>query len=183
MSRPPPLPRARAFPSLGPLAGLLAREAARALPSLPLTDPPALSLARFPSLADRPHRSAASSSSRTTLRRPLTAVPTIAIPSPIPSRHRKGSAPPRPPRLTNVLAQYRPAVEYHRRCCAPHRRPPSSTAPLPSGAYKKVAPGTSFPAPASATTFLPSPEHNSWSTAVFPLSGESPPSLSPSSLV
>jgi hypothetical protein len=44
---------------------------------------------------------------------------------------------------------------------APHRRPPSSAATLPSGTYKRVAPSTSFPAPASATPLLPSPELNS----------------------
>jgi hypothetical protein len=54
----------------------------------------------------------------------------------------------------------------------------------PSGAYKKVAPGTSFPAPASATTLLPSPELNSRIAAVFSLSGEPfPPLLPPSLLV
>jgi hypothetical protein len=44
MARPPPLPRARAFLSLGPLVGLLTREAARTLPSPALADtlaPPA----------------------------------------------------------------------------------------------------------------------------------------------
>jgi hypothetical protein len=53
MSRPPSLPRARAFPSLGPLAGLLAREATRALPSPALADTPA-PLARVLSLTGRP---------------------------------------------------------------------------------------------------------------------------------
>jgi hypothetical protein len=33
--------------------------------------------------------------------------------------------------------------------------------PPPPGAYKRVAPGASFPTPASATTLLPSPEPNS----------------------
>jgi hypothetical protein len=45
---------------------------------------------------------------------------------------------------------------------------------FPRAPIKKAALGTSFLAPASATTFLPSPEHNSWNTTVFPLSGESP---------
>jgi hypothetical protein len=57
MARPPPLPRTRAFLSLGPLAGLLTREAARALPSPALTDtpaPPASPLARAFSLSGRP---------------------------------------------------------------------------------------------------------------------------------
>jgi hypothetical protein len=53
MSRPPPLPRARAFPSLGPLAGLLVREAARTLPSPALADTPA-PLSRALSLTGRP---------------------------------------------------------------------------------------------------------------------------------
>jgi hypothetical protein len=58
MSRPPPLPRARAFPPpLGPLAGLLARETACTLPSPALADtpvPPASPLARAFSLTGRP---------------------------------------------------------------------------------------------------------------------------------
>jgi hypothetical protein len=41
MARPPLLPRACAILSLGPLAGLLTREAARALPSPALADTPA----------------------------------------------------------------------------------------------------------------------------------------------
>jgi hypothetical protein len=190
MSRPPLLP-APVHPPPRPIsrpARARSRPRAPLAPSRSHANPTRqpLSLARFPSLADRLHRSAASSSSRTTLRCPLTAVPSIVVPSP----HRKSSAPPRPPRLTNVLARYRPAVESHRRRCAA-LMPALCTSPapaelrrsLPSGAYKKVAPGTSFPAPASATTFLPSPEHNSWSTTVFPLSGESPPPPSPSPLV
>jgi hypothetical protein len=51
----------------------------------------------------------------------------------------------------------------HRRCAAltPVRcaspAPWSSVAPLPSGAYKRAAPSSSFPAPASATPLLPRP--------------------------
>jgi hypothetical protein len=104
------------------------------------------------------------------LRRPplVRLVAVTSVPSPIPSP------------LDRVLARYRPrrAVSSSPLCgikrwrCAPHWRPPSSSAPLPSGAYKRVAPSTSFPAPASATPLLPSPELNSRSAAVFSLSGK-----------
>jgi hypothetical protein len=178
MARPPPLPRARAFLSFGPLAGLLTREAARVLPS--------------PALADTPAPPASSSRSRvfplwqtgpTGQPRRLPRVRRSAVPSPpsppSPCPRHTGRVWHRPvlPPLTNVLARYRPTVESHRRRCAPHRRPPSSVAPLPSGAYKKAAPSTSFPAPSSATLLLPSPERNSRSATVFPLSGESTPLL------
>jgi hypothetical protein len=70
MSWPPPLPRAHAFPSLGPLAGLLARKAARALPSPALTDRPAPPVSRVVFLTyeapPSPHR-------RPLHRRPLAA--------------------------------------------------------------------------------------------------------------
>jgi hypothetical protein len=61
-----------------------------------------LSRARSLSLADRPHRSAASSSSRTTHRRPL-----IAVPSPSPRRTGKFGTAPSPP-LDRVLASTAP---------------------------------------------------------------------------
>jgi hypothetical protein len=175
---PPSRPR---LPPLGPFPACFhARQPA--LRPLSLADeptPPASrSLARSLPLADRPHRSAASSSSpRTTRRGHLRPSP----PSPRPSPRRTGklgtatSSP-----LDRVLARYRPrrAVSssplcgIKRRRCAPHRRPPSSAAPRPSGAYKRVAPSTSFPAPASATPLLPLPELNSRSAAVFSLSGK-----------
>jgi hypothetical protein len=117
--------------------------------------PAALSLARSLPLADRPHRSAASSSSPRTarcghLRPPSPPSP----PSPRPSPRRTGefgTAPSLP--LDRVLARYRPrrAVSssplcgIKRRRCAPHRRSPSSAAPFPSGAYKRVAPSTPLP--------------------------------------
>jgi hypothetical protein len=37
------------------------------------------------------------------------------------------------------------AVHHLRRCCAPHRCPPNTAAPLPSGAYKRAAPSSSMP--------------------------------------
>jgi hypothetical protein len=53
MTRPPPLPRACAIFSLSPLASLLTREDARALPSPALADTPA-PLARVFPLSGRP---------------------------------------------------------------------------------------------------------------------------------
>jgi hypothetical protein len=106
MSRPPsPSPRPRIPPPRPISRPALARSRPRA-PSPSLADKPAPPASPSRSCAPS-HRSAVSSSSRTTHRRPLTAVPSIAVPSPIPSPHRKSSAPPRPHRLTNVLAQYR----------------------------------------------------------------------------
>jgi hypothetical protein len=148
---------------------------ARSHSALPLADeptPPAnSSLARSLPLADRPHRSAASSSSPHTARRGHLRPPSPPLPpSPRPSPRRTGEVGPAPSSpLDRVLARYRPrrAVSssplcgIKRRHCAPHRHSPSSAAPLPSGAYKRVAPSTSFPAPASATPLLPLPELNS----------------------
>jgi hypothetical protein len=135
-----PSPLAPALPPLDPLAG-----------PLPRTKPPAcspplslwqasptcqsLSLSRSLSLADRPHRSAASSSSRTMHRRPLTTVPSIAVPSPIPSPHRKSSAQPRPRRLTTSLPSTAPAVESHRRRCAT-LMPALCTSPAPTELHR-----------------------------------------------
>jgi hypothetical protein len=138
MSRPPPPSPAPAH-SPPPPRPISRPARARSRPRAPLTlsrlqaspTRQSLSLARSLSLADRPHRSAASSSSRTTHRRPLTVVPSITVPSPIPSPYRKSSAPPRPHRLTNVLAQYRPAVESHRRRCAA-LMPALCTSPAPA---------------------------------------------------
>jgi hypothetical protein len=100
MARPPPLPRARSFLSLGPLVGLLTREAARTLPSPALADTPA-PLARVFSLSGRPVPPVsrvvfpAYDAPPSLHRRPFTVVPSITVPSP----HRKSSAPPRPPPL------------------------------------------------------------------------------------
>jgi hypothetical protein len=172
----PPPPRARDSP-FRPISGLPphARQPALHSLSLSLADeptPPASrshhrSLARSLPLADRPHRLVTPSSSLRTARRGhLRPSP----PSPRPSSRRTekfGIAPSLP--LDRVLARYRPrraasssplcGINFRR--CAPHRRSSSSAAPLPSGAYKRVAPSTSFPAPASATPLLPSPELNS----------------------
>jgi hypothetical protein len=43
------------------------------------------------------------------------------------------------------------------RRCAPHRRPPSNIAPLPTGAYKRVAPSTSLPRTGLSHPSSPSP--------------------------
>jgi hypothetical protein len=112
-----PPPRLRISP-FGPLAGPLAREAARALPSLSLTDEPAPPASPSRSRAPPHWQTGPTGQLRHLPCVRRTAVPSIAVPSPIPSPHRKSSAPPRPHRLTNVLAQYRPAVESHRRRCA-----------------------------------------------------------------
>jgi hypothetical protein len=104
MPRPPSPPRARA-PPFGPLPACYRARAAAPLPplSLSLTSrphlPAALSLARSLPLADRPHRSAASSSSsRTTHRRPLHRRPLAH-----PLAAQESLAPPRPRRLTASL--------------------------------------------------------------------------------
>jgi hypothetical protein len=128
MSRPPLLPRARAFPPpLGPLAGPLTREAARALPSLPLADKPAPPASPSRSRAPSHWQTGPTGQLRRLPHVRSSAVPSIVVPSP----HRKSSAPPRPHRLTNVLAQYRPAVESHRRRCAT-LMPALCTSPAPA---------------------------------------------------
>jgi hypothetical protein len=119
MARPPPLPRASAILSLGPLAGLLTREDPRALPS--------------PALADTPAPPASPSRSRVSplwqtgptgqlrrlprVRRP--AVPSMP-PTPSPSPRRTGRVRHRPvlPPLDQCPCRYRPVVESHRRRCA-----------------------------------------------------------------
>jgi hypothetical protein len=108
MPRPPPLSLAPARPPFGPIAGPLprAQPLTRSPPSLSLWQASptcqSLSLARSISLADRPHRSAASSSSCTTHRCPL-----IAVPSPSPRRTGKIGTAPSPP-LDRVLASTPP---------------------------------------------------------------------------
>jgi hypothetical protein len=117
---------------------------------------------------------------------PRSTLATVLAPSPRPSPHRTekfGTAPSSP--LDRVLTRYRlrravsssPLCDIYFWRCAPHRRPPSSAAPLPSGAYKRVAPSTSFPALASATPLLPSPELSRRSVAAFFPSGKPPPPL------
>jgi hypothetical protein len=131
MSRPPPPFPAPAHPPFGPLAGPLAREAARVLPSLSLADRPAPPASPSRSRAPPHWQTGPTGQPRRLPRVRRTAVPSIAIPWPIPSPHRKSSAPPRPHRLTNVLAQYRPAVESHRRRCAASM-PALCTLPAPA---------------------------------------------------
>jgi hypothetical protein len=126
---PPSLAPAR--PPFGPIAGPLprAKPPARSPPlslwqASPTCQP--LSLARSLSLTDRPHRSAASSSSRTMHRRPLHRRP---LAHPLAAQEEFGTAPSSP--LDHVLAQYRPAVESH------HRRyetlmPALCTSPAPA---------------------------------------------------
>jgi hypothetical protein len=157
--------------------------------TVPTRQPPSLARTLAPTGRMAPLVSRSSSS-----RRPFTAVT---------SGHRlrpllhllaaQGSlAPLRPPLpLTSVLAGTAPpccplggAVRHLWATLCSSPEPRSSTAPLPSGAYKKGRLGTFFPAPASATPFLPSPVRNSRSTVIAPLSGEFlPPLLSPSPLV
>jgi hypothetical protein len=94
-------------------------------------------------------------------------VPALLFPfSPLPARSRARAAAPLPLSLSLTS-----------RC------PPSSAAPICSGAYKKVAPSTSFPAPASATTLLPRPSPIRGSAAVVFLSGKPSPPLLPSPLL
>jgi hypothetical protein len=94
-------------------------------------------------------------------------------------------APPRPRRSDRVLARHRPpcglivaVVRHLLQRCAPHRRPPSSTAPLPSGAYKRAAPSTSLPRTGLNHLSSPSPELSRESATVFFPSGK--PSSFPS---
>jgi hypothetical protein len=95
-------------------------------------------------------------------RPPPPLVPALLFPfGPLPARSRASAAAPLPLFLSLMS-----------------RRPPSSAAPLPSGAYKKVAPSTSFPAPASATTLLPRPSPIHGSAAVVFLSGKLSPLFS-----
>jgi hypothetical protein len=116
MSRPPsPFPT----PAHSPLRPISrparAHEAARTLPSLSFADEPAPPASPSRSHSPPHWQTGPTGQPRRLPRVRRTAVPSIAVPSPIPSPHRKSLAPPRPHRLTNVLAQYRPAVESHRR--------------------------------------------------------------------
>jgi hypothetical protein len=93
-------------------------------------------------------------------------------------------APPRPPPLTNVLASTAPpwcligvAVRHIWPALCSSPAPRSSAAPLPSRAYKRAAPSSSFPAPASAIPLLPRPSSiRGRDAAIVFLPGE--PSLS-----
>jgi hypothetical protein len=162
-------PLAPATPSPWPISDLLPRARQPALRSLSLSltsrphPPAALTIA-----LSRAHSRWQTDPTGQPPRRPprvrLVAVTSdhcpLHRPSPRPSPRRTekfGTAPSSP--LDRVLARYRPRREVSSSplCgiklwrCAPHQRPPSSAAPLSSSAYKRVAPSTSFPAPASAT--------------------------------
>jgi hypothetical protein len=89
------------------------------------------------------------------------------------------------PPLDQRPRRYRPAVVSPRRRCAAFMgglcsspEPRSSTAPLPSRAYKRLAPSSFFPAPASAIPLLPRPG----AIRGAPPSSPSPVSSPPSSL-
>jgi hypothetical protein len=115
---PPPLPRARASSFRPNSRPTPAREAARALPSFSL------------SLASQPHLPASLSRALPLTGRPAPPVSRVVFlaydappspPSPSPrhplaTQEEFGTAPSSP--LDHVLAQYRPAVESHRRRCA-----------------------------------------------------------------
>jgi hypothetical protein len=113
-----PPPRPRILPPSAHLRPASARAPARSALRLSLADEPAppasRSLACSLPLADRPHRSAASSSSPRTARRGHLRP---SSPRPSPRRTEKfGTAPSSP--LDRVLARYRPAVRSRRRRCA-----------------------------------------------------------------
>jgi hypothetical protein len=173
---PNPQPHLPANPrSLSPRPnfGLLprARQPALRSPSLSLAKRPhpsaALPLARSLPLAVRPRLSAASSS----FRRPFTAVTSgHRLRPPLRLLTTQGSlAPLRPPLpLTSVLAGTAPpwcplggAVRHLWAALCSSPEPRSSTAPLPSRTYKRLAPSSFFLAPSSAIPLLPFPEHNS----------------------
>jgi hypothetical protein len=131
MPRPPPPPRAPADPPVGPIAGPLprAKPPARSPPSLSLASQPHLPvpLSRALPLTGRPDP-------------PVSHVVFLAYdapsspPSPSPchplaTQEEFGTAPSSP--LDHVLAQYRPAVESHRRRCAT-LMPALCTSPAPA---------------------------------------------------
>jgi hypothetical protein len=123
----PPPPLAPALPPYGPLPACSPAPAATPLPSLSLADEPAPPVSHSLSLADRPHRSAASSSSsRTTHRRPLHHRPLAH-----PLAAQESLAPPRPRRLTPSLPGTAPAVRSRRRRCAA-LMPALCTSPAPA---------------------------------------------------
>jgi hypothetical protein len=122
---------------------------------------------------------------RIRLRRGHLRPPSSPSPSPRPLTHplaaQERLAPPLPRRSGCVLARHRPpcslivaAVRHLLRRCAPHRRPPSSTAPLPSGAYKRATLSTSLPRTGLSHLSSPSPELSRESATVFFPSGKPP---------
>jgi hypothetical protein len=170
MLRPPPLPLAPALPRLlGPPFGLIAGPLARAKP--PTRSPHSLSL------TSQPHRPAPLFSPSSS--------PPSSSPRPSP-RHTGefGTAPSSP--LDHVLAQYRPAVESHRRRCATLmptlctspapaelRRSPSPRVPIKGSPRAPPSPHRPRPPPSSPR---PSPIREA------PPSSPSPVSSPPSSL-
>jgi hypothetical protein len=186
MPRPRPPPRARdSLPSAHFRPAPVCAPARPALSFSPsLTNrphpPAALSLARSLPLADRPQLSASSSSFfPLPTYGPSRSPPAItSVPSSVFSPHREVG---HRPVLTAAAASLHGTATVrsrHRRCAAltPVRctspAPWSSTAPLPSGAYKRAAPSSSFPAPASATPLLPRPSSIRGRTIVVFLPGE-----------
>jgi hypothetical protein len=189
---PNPWPRLPARPhsfSPRPISGLLSRARQPALRS------PSLSL------TNRPHSSAALSLSHAhshwqcgpacqPFRRPP-AVPSsrsppaiTSVPCSVFSPHREVWHRSVLPPLTSVLAGTAPpwcllggAVRHLWPTLCSSPAPRSSTAPLPSRAYKRAAPSSSFPAPAAAIPLLPRPSSIRGRAAAFVfLPGE--PSLS-----
>jgi hypothetical protein len=161
MPRPPP-PLAPMTPPFWPISDLLLARSPLRTPSLSLADEPTPPASRSLS---RAHSRWQTDPTGQPLRRPprvrLVAVTSDRRPlrRPHPLAHplaaQESLAPPRPRRLTVSLPATAPAVRSRRRRCAALMpalcTSPASAAPLPSGAYKKVAPSTPFPAPASAT--------------------------------
>jgi hypothetical protein len=169
MPRPLPPPLAPATPP--PFGPFPACFHARSRSALPLADEPtpptSCSLSRA-------HSRWQTGPTGQPLRRPprlrLVAVTSDRRPLHRPSPRRTeefGTAPSSP--LDRVLARYRPRravlssplCGIKRRRCAPHRPPPSSTAPLPSGTYKRAAPSTPLPRTSLSHPSFPSPELNS----------------------
>jgi hypothetical protein len=105
MPRPPPLPLAPALPPFGPLPARSRACSRSPLPSLSLADEPAPPASH--SLSRAPSRWQTGPTGQPLHRLPRvrrTVVPSIAVPSPIPSPHRRV-------RHRPVLAQYRPRRE------------------------------------------------------------------------
>jgi hypothetical protein len=136
---------------------------------------------RSPSLADRPHQSAASSSSRTTHRYPLTVVPSIAVPSP---QEEFGTAPSSPLDQRPCLVPPRRGVSSAPLCgiyagavhlTGAHRAPPLPSPRAPIKRSPRAPPSPHRPRP------LPSSPRPS-AIREAPPSSPSPVSSPPSSL-
>jgi hypothetical protein len=128
--RSPPPPRARVSPLFGPFPACFSRARSRSAPPLSLADEPAPPASR--SLSRVPSRWQTGPTGQPLHRPPrvrLTVVPSIAVPSPIPSPHRKVWHRPSSP-LDRVLAGTAPAVRSRRRRCAA-LMPALCTSPAP----------------------------------------------------